>query len=577
MPGQIDERGNAIIEHTLVDGLGNKNPPKEHDEIANRSNGNHKITKRKRTEEAPNDTENRYRIVSSLTSDYAYAFRIEPDGGLINEWVTGAFNTITGFTMEELQALGGWSSLIYPEDIDIPMKQLGLVLKGRPQRCEYRILTKSGEIRWMKDYAQPIWDEEQLRVTHIYGAVQDITAMKMDQTRINSKLRELDILASTAMELVELDADINLYDFIKNKLALLTEKAIVVVSALGRNQRTVEIKAIHGIGKHTGSILKLLHKDPVGMKFNVVDGSTYGLDKGGLVKLPPDLNKLTNGKIPVSVGKAISKVMGIGDIHSIDLNRKGEIFGNITIIMKKGQKLKNVEIIETFVRQASVALQRKMAEDKLIASLKEKNILLKEIHHRVKNNLQIVSSLLNLQASYIDDVKIREIFKESHNRIRSMALVHERLYQTGNFEYLDFDKYLSLLTKNLYRSYVIDPRKIDLEVDIDDISIELNHAIPCGLIITELMSNSLKYAFPVDWQKKGIIRVSLKRSGEDGGIRLTISDNGIGIPASVNIKDSDSLGLHLVRILAEDQLGGRMSIDTEGGTTFTINFNQEEH
>ncbi len=144
------------------------------------------ITERKQMEEALRESEDRYRAVSELTSDYAYAFRVEPDGTLVAEWVTGALVRITGFTAEELQARGGWESMIHPNDMSIPLSQLQAVMAGKSKVVEYRILTKDGEVRWTRDYARSVWDEGQGRTTYIYGAIQDITERK----QVEEALRE---------------------------------------------------------------------------------------------------------------------------------------------------------------------------------------------------------------------------------------------------------------------------------------------------------------------------------------------------------------------------------------------------
>jgi len=164
--------------------------------------------------------------------------------------------------------------------------------------------------------------------------------------------------------------------------------------------------------------------------------------------------------------------------------------------MRKGTEPKNPKLIETFVRQASVTLQRLRTEDQIKASLKEKEVLLREIHHRVKNNLQIISSLFNLQSRCIKDKQVLHVFKESRDRIRSMALIHERLYQSKDLARIDFTEYVRGLVANLFQSYKVNPDLIALETSIKEIFLGVDKAIPCGLIIDELVSNSLKYAFP---------------------------------------------------------------------------------
>ena len=217
---------------------------------------------------------------------------------------------------------------------------------------------------------------------------------------------------------------------------------------------------------------------------------------------------------------------------------------------------------------------RKLAGDTIKAALKEKEILLREVHHRVKNNLQVVSSLLNLQAGKISDKGFRETLEQSRNRIRSIALVHEKLYQTGNFAEINIKEYSRSLLSELFRVYLADPQKIQIRTEIEDVNIPLMYAIPCGLILNEIISNTLKYAFPKDhvFKIKPEIFVTLKTL-PDNNLQLCAGDNGIGLPADYQLTDSSSLGLYLIRILSTEQLDGKIEIDNKKGTIFTITFN----
>lgn len=211
----------------------------------------------------------------------------------------------------------------------------------------------------------------------------------------------------------------------------------------------------------------------------------------------------------------------------------------------------------------------KRAEDKIRKSLEEKEVLLKEIHHRVKNNMQIVSSLLDHQTQFIKDKKVIEIFSESQNRIASMALVHEKLYQSKDLAKIDFHDYINDLAANLFQSYVKDSGKIRLNMNIENLQLDIDFAIPCGLIINELVTNSIKYAFPTG--RVGEIKIVFRKTGEDM-LELVISDNGIGIPLDMDFRKTGSLGLHLVTILAENQLHGKINLNRNEGTEFNIEF-----
>jgi PAS domain S-box-containing protein len=211
---------------------------------------------------------------------------------------------------------------------------------------------------------------------------------------------------------------------------------------------------------------------------------------------------------------------------------------------------------------------RKQAEVKLRGSLHEKEVLLQEIHHRVKNNMQIISSLLNLQSEYVKDKESLEMFNESRNRIFSMASVHEKLYQSGDLTKIDFDSYIKSLSRHLLLTYSVNQSLVRLNVNCSDVYLSIDKAVPCGLIINELISNALKHAFPEE--SEGEITVDFYPDG-DNRVVLVIRDNGAGFPEDIDIGDSRTLGLHLVSALVA-QLKGTMDIQRSGGTVFKVKF-----
>ena len=212
-----------------------------------------------------------------------------------------------------------------------------------------------------------------------------------------------------------------------------------------------------------------------------------------------------------------------------------------------------------------VLIQKQMEE-----SIHEKEILLQEVHHRVKNNLQVISSILNLQSSYVKDENSLNILRESQNRIKSMSFIHESLYQTKDFAHIEFSDYIFSLSRNLIHSYSMTTSGIKLVTDFEKTHLSLDQAIPCGLIANELISNALKYAF-VD-KDEGEISVSIR--DKDGQIEMEISDNGIGLPEDLDYENSDSLGLQLVYTLV-DQLDARIEVDTLKGTKYLITFEKQ--
>ena len=275
-----------------------------------------------------------------------------------------------------------------------------------------------------------------------------------------------------------------------------------------------------------------------------------------------------------------------GDLSTrIPMHRPDEIGVLAMGFYEMVTKLRKIqEGLETRVRQRTAdltavnekleqeVLERKRAEEKIKGSLKEKEMLLKEIHHRVKNNLQVVSSMLKIQSEYSQDKKTVEMFQESQNRVRSIALIHEMLYQSKNLSKIDFSEYIQPITTNLMRTYGVDPARIKLNIKVKDVFMDLDRAIPCGLIINELFSNVLKHAFPEG--RQGEVQIDLFQESRQE-FTLRISDNGVGLPIGMDFKNTDSLGLQLVNALV-DQLGGAIVYEGRVGTTFRITFHNRE-
>ncbi len=232
------------------------------------------------------------------------------------------------------------------------------------------------------------------------------------------------------------------------------------------------------------------------------------------------------------------------------------------------------------------ASKRKKAEKKLKTSIKEKEILMREIHHRAKNNLTIISSLLGLQSRYINDKEALNVFKESQNRARSMALIHEKLYKSNELKKINFGEYIRNLTTELFNSYQTSP-EIELNMDIDDIFLDISTSVSLALIVNEIITNSLKYAFPAIsgygpadykstslYKNKGDILVKFNKKSD--GLQLIVEDNGIGFPNDLDFKNTNSLGMQLVNTLTK-QIKGTIELERTEGTRFIINFKEKSY
>ncbi|MGZ7068359.1 MAG: sensor histidine kinase [Methanobacterium sp.] len=291
------------------------------------------------------------------------------------------------------------------------------------------------------------------------------------------------------------------------------------------------------------------------------------------------------------------------DANEIEYRYK-KASGRYIWIQTVGKPIFNQEdVYQGFICSSRNVDDRKNAEEQIKTSLEEKKVLLQEIHHRVKNNMQIVSSLLSLQSRYIEDEKALDVFKESQNRVMSMAMIHESLYQDQNLARINFDEYIRKLVSGLFNSYNVNSGLIMPQMDLCKVSLDIDTAVPCGLILNELVTNSLKHAFPVTDgrgptdesfisptaysserenekfsdstadghdSKEGIINIILSRESEEV-LKLIISDNGVGFPENVDFQNTSSLGLQLVNTLI-NQINGTIELRNGNETEFIIKF-----
>lgn len=251
------------------------------------------------------------------------------------------------------------------------------------------------------------------------------------------------------------------------------------------------------------------------------------------------------------------------DVFTKSGERKAvEIHGSL---LKKNEK--SVGVI-TVIRDIT---ERKMAEEQLKRSLEEKEILMREIHHRVKNNMQLMLSLLRLQSRQVKDKEASEILGVWRNRIRTIALIHEKLYSSEDMTRINFKDYIQVLAVSLFHAFEVKESEIQLNNKVEDVFLDINAAIPLGLIVNELISNAIKHAFPDKRSSK--IDLEMYLENEEHYI-LIIEDNGVGIKEKIDVRNPQSLGLQLVNDLIE-QIGGSFDFDGRNGTSFRISFKKK--
>jgi len=462
------------------------------------------------------ESEDRYRSFAENFHGIAYRCTI----GLETVFIHGAVEEITGYSEKEfMDGTISLKGIVHPEDrkyYEDSRKKLSEI-PNFYNEIGYRILKKGGEMRWIQESVRNICDGTG-KPSFIHGAIYDITAEKEME----------DVLRKNAEALKESEARWKaLYQY--------TPVPIYIWQKDGDTFRLVDYNT--AAEEITSGVVK-------GLK-GITDLEMYK-DRPDIIE---DFRKCFNEK------KVIKR-----DMPYFFSTRNRELFFSVSYAYLPPDYV----IVHT-----EDITENKEAEERTKTSLREKEALLKEIHHRVKNNLQIISSLLNLQSKYVQNEDALVALRDSQRRIKSMALVHEKLYQSEDLARIDFKEYISSLVSHLLRFYQVTEEKVKLNMDVEDVFLNIETAIPCSLIINELVSNSLKHAFPGDRGGELIIRLSK----DNGYYSLELSDNGIGFPRDIDFRKTDSLGLQLVINLVE-QLDGEIEMVSEKGVTFNITFSQ---
>lgn len=458
------------------------------------------------------ESENRFRYIFENSLDVAYKRKLESDQ---YEYLSPVIEKILGYSVEELISMPTSKvlELIHPHDLNKVKEIFASAFSGKTNKysLEYRIKQKNGKYKWLNDYGSIVQEKESAA---LIGSIRDITEQKKAED-----------------ESIESE----------EKYRTLFESNPNYTILLGLNGVILDVNA-------AAEDITGLSKDKfVGKHFTELE------------IFPEDVLSKHEGIYPL-----LLKGEYVDPYESKIYDKKGKVHWLETIwtVIKKDETPNSILVINNDITK------RKKVEYKIKASLKEKETLLKEIHHRVKNNLQIISSLLDLQERYVKNDPIAvNVLKESKNRVMSMAMIHEMIYKSKDLSHINFSEYIRNLISNIFQSYGANSSITSVK-NIEQIYLNIETAVPLGLIISELISNSLKYAFPED--KKGEILVSLTK---DEKFELTISDNGIGLPEEIDFNTESTLGLKLVRSLI-NQVDGTIQLDRTKGTKYTITFHE---
>ncbi len=510
------------------------------------------IAERKRTEEILRQSEQRWQLALRGNNDGIWDWNVKTN----EVFFSTRWKEMLGYQDHEISNhLNEMLTRVHADDLDWVTQafQDHFAKKTPFYITEHRVLCKDGSYKWILNRGQGLWDENG-NVVRMTGSHTDITERKQAEETLSSLLNKLEsIVEERTAELTRINQSLQ---------TEITQRQRMEAALRESEQR----------------FRSAFHQAAVGIAHVAIDGRWL----------------LVNQRLCDIVGYTLEELQLLTfqdithpDDLEADLKYVEEILANRiqTYSMEKRFFRKDnsivwVNLTVALMRESSTEpkyfisviediSERKHSQEQIKASLLEKEVLLKEIYHRVKNNLQVISSLLNLQSAYIQDKQDLAIFQQSQQRIASIALIHEKLYQSQDLARINFREYTLDLVASLFTAYEVNEDAIAVNINIDeDVLLGLDTAIPCSLIIHELISNSLKYAFPAG--RNGSICIELNRS-HDNNFILIVSDDGIGLPSDFDLKKIASLGLQLVDALTY-QLAGAIKITGENGVECQLTF-----
>ncbi len=529
------------------------------------------IAERQRIEAALRESEERFRrifddapigIALASTSDYRFVM------------VNSTFSRMLGYTELELTAYS-CPAISYPEDLEQEQPYAEQMLKGKIKgyQIEKRYIKKNRQIIWGSLTATAIRNQAD-EIIYALGMIEDITERKQSEQALRQQVDRERLMGAT---LGRIRQSLNLGEILNTTVAevrqfLKTDRVIIYrfepdwngvvivesvspewVPMLGRKILDACLAQESCIAPYTKGRIQAVE-------------DIYTADLAECyVSLLASFQVRANLVVPILQGEQLWGMLIAQHCAAPRQWQQWEIELLTSLATQLAIAIQQSELYE----QLEVELQRsKEAEEQIKASLSEKELLLKEVHHRVKNNLQVISSIFSLQSQYIEDPQILSILTDSQNRISSMALIHEQLYQSNSLAKIDFAEYVQNFVRNLFSSYNISSNLIRLKLQVSDVSLNLDTAIPCGLLINELVSNSLKHGFPK--QQSGEISIDFSVNSE-GQVCLVVRDTGIGLPQGLDLQHTNSLGLRLVRALTR-QLKGKLEIYNQHGAVFEVTF-----
>jgi PAS domain S-box-containing protein len=474
------------------------------------------IEERKMVESALEESEAKYRTIFENISDVFYQTNME---GIITE-ISPSIERYSGYNPEEL--IGKPVEMVYLNPDDRKHLLTAIDKKGEVIDYELQLKTKTGDLIYASTNAHFLLDSHNQPIG-IEGLLRDVSQRKKaEETLIDTKRRLRIALDLAKMGSWEYDVESDMFTFDDQFYSLYRTTA----EEEGGSKMSSKTYATKFIPPEEASVVAAEIERALS-----TDDPNYSNEIEHVIV------RADGEKRVIVVRNGIEK----------------DEYGNTIKILGVNQDITEL----------------KKAQNEINKTLKEKEMLLKEIHHRVKNNLMVISSLLNLQSKYIHDEKALDIFRESQNRAKSMALIHERLYRSTDLKRIDFGDYIQTLSNDLYHTYMPEEGRIDLNMDLENLMVDINTTVPLGLIVNELITNSMKHAFK---NGEGEINIIFHKKGDE--FTLIIGDNGVGLPADIDFKNTETLGLQLVNNLTT-QIDGIIELDRSQGTRFKITFKEQ--
>jgi PAS domain S-box-containing protein len=516
---------------------------------------------RKIAEENFRESEYRLRLFAESVPDVLYRYNYPEK---IYDYLSPVIEKMMGYPLDKYFEQEGniIDTLYHPDDKERIKKEISDYKKKgyqeHPLVIEARVKRNDGKYIWIRDSIKYEWENKKMNAA--LGVMSDITEKK--ELEENRKIRdELIINHQAALLKLSMFHNSDLPSSL-HKITEITAEALKLDNSgiwlFDDKQEQLVCYDIYEVSQNRHSEGRVIKVDETKSYYNLLlKDETVNIIKSDETKISKDLCHSGNSSFIISKIRLHGKTEGILCLEiSPDKNSW------------RPEHYEFALSASGFVTLALETNERRIAEMQIKNSLKDKELLLREIHHRVKNNLQVISSLLYLKSRRTKDKQVTEALLDSQHRVKSMVLIHEKLYSSQDLSTINYGEYIKALTGTLFRSYQLDSRLIELQLEVSDIRLNTDTAMHCGLIINELVSNSIKHAFPNG--KTGYIKVKFF-CGNDKKYNLIVSDNGIGLQPDFNFAESDSLGLQLVKTLVE-QLDGTLEANFDNGSCFKIQF-----